>query len=124
MRAILTRIAMITLLFSTASIVIPLSIERPSEALGSSRCPDGYHRSPSGDCERVGDLSDNLSRCPDGYHRSPSGDCERVTDGSPVSDSSNNDDVSDDDGNDIESRSDNLEDLFILMKIPQWNHGS
>jgi|SRR5918994_1450673 hypothetical protein len=99
MRAILTRIAMITLLFSTASIVIPLSIERPSEALGSSRCPDSYHRSPSGDCERV-------------------------TDGSPVSDSSNNDDVSDDDGNDIESRSDNLEDLFILMKIPQWNHGS
>jgi hypothetical protein len=112
MRAMLARIAMITFLFSTASIVIPLSIERPSEASGSSRCPDGYHRSPSGDCERVGDLSDNLSRCPDGYHRSPTGDCERVTDGSPVSDSSNNDDDSDDDDNDVESRSDNLEDLF------------
>src|SRR5918994_194220 len=90
MRAMLARIAMITLLFSTASIVIPLSIERSSEALGSSRCPDGYHRSPSGDCEKVSDLPDNLPRCPDGYHRSPSGDCEKVTDGSPVSDSSNN----------------------------------
>jgi hypothetical protein len=80
MRAILARIAMITLLFSTASIVIPLSIERPSEALGSSRCPDGYHRSPSGDCESV-------------------------QGGSSASESSSNNDDDDDDG--IDSESDN-----------------
>ena len=45
----------------------------------SNRCPDGSHRSPSGDCERVTDTS-GMERCPDGSHRSPSGDCERVTD--------------------------------------------
>jgi hypothetical protein len=43
----------------------------------SSRCPDGYHRSPSGDCERVTDTS-GMPRCPNGYHRSPDGDCEYV----------------------------------------------
>ena len=43
------------------------------------RCPDGTHRSPSGDCERVRDLPD-LPRCPDGYHRSPGGHCEAVRD--------------------------------------------
>ncbi len=40
----------------------------------SSICPEGYHRSPSGDCERVTDTP----RCPEGYHRSPSGDCEYI----------------------------------------------
>jgi hypothetical protein len=41
----------------------------------SSRCPDGYHRSPSGLCEY--DINAvGLPRCPDGYHRSPSGICE------------------------------------------------
>jgi hypothetical protein len=44
---------------------------------GSSRCPDGYHRSPSGDCERVIDTR-GMPRCPNGFHRSPDGDCERV----------------------------------------------
>ncbi len=44
---------------------------------GSSRCPDGYHRSPSGDCERATDTR-GMPRCPNGYHRSPDGDCEYV----------------------------------------------
>jgi hypothetical protein len=48
-----------------------------SDDEGSSRCPNGYHRSPSGDCERVTDTS-GMPRCPNGYHRSPDGDCERV----------------------------------------------
>jgi hypothetical protein len=43
----------------------------------NSRCPNGYHRSPSGDCERVTDTR-GMPRCPNGYHRSPDGDCERV----------------------------------------------
>ncbi|CAN5516168.1 hypothetical protein BH18THE2_BH18THE2_22340 [soil metagenome] len=44
------------------------------------RCPNGYHRSPSGNCERVRDLPDDLPRCPNGFHRSPDGDCEAVRD--------------------------------------------
>ena len=52
------------------------SSSSPSSS-GSSRCPDGYHRSPSGDCERVTDTR-GMPRCPDGYHRSPSGNCEYV----------------------------------------------
>ena len=43
-----------------------------------ARCPNGYHKSPSGDCEKVTD-TEGLPRCPDGYHRSPDGDCERVS---------------------------------------------
>jgi hypothetical protein len=43
----------------------------------SSRCDDGSHRSPSGDCERVTNTK-GMPRCDDGYHRSPSGHCERV----------------------------------------------
>jgi hypothetical protein len=42
-----------------------------------ARCPNGYHKSPSGDCERVIDTK-GMPRCPNGYHRSPDGDCERV----------------------------------------------
>ena len=42
-----------------------------------ARCPNGYHKSPSGDCEKV-THSGGLPRCPDGYHRSPDGDCEIV----------------------------------------------
>ena len=43
----------------------------------SARCPNGYHKSPSGDCEKVIDTK-GMPRCPNGYHRSPDGDCERV----------------------------------------------
>lgn len=43
-----------------------------------ARCPNGYHKSPSGDCERVIDTK-GMPRCPNGYHRSPDGDCERVS---------------------------------------------
>ena len=42
-----------------------------------ARCPNGYHRSPSGDCEKD-DKPKGLPRCPNGYHRSPSGKCEKV----------------------------------------------
>ena len=43
-----------------------------------ARCPNGYHKSPSGDCEKVTDTK-GMPRCPDGYHRSPDGDCEKVS---------------------------------------------
>lgn len=53
-------------------------------SIAEARCPNGYHMSPSGDCERVTNTG-GLPRCPDGYHRSPSGDCEQVTSGEPDS---------------------------------------
>lgn len=43
-----------------------------------ARCPDGYHKSPSGDCEKVINTK-GMPRCPDGYNRSPDGDCEKVS---------------------------------------------
>ena len=36
--------------------------------------------SPSGECEKV-THTDGLPRCPNGYHSSPSGDCEEVYSG-------------------------------------------
>lgn len=53
-----------------------------------ARCPDGYHMSSSGDCEKVPHTGGGLPRCPDGYHRSPSGDCEQVSSGEPEGTSS------------------------------------
>jgi Staphylococcal nuclease homologue len=50
-----------------------------------ARCQNGYHKSPSGDCEKV-THGGGLPRCPDGFHRSPDGDCERVSPGSSQSD--------------------------------------
>ncbi|MGC1134473.1 MAG: thermonuclease family protein [Nitrososphaeraceae archaeon] len=45
-----------------------------------ARCPNGFHKSPSGDCEKV-THSGGLPRCPNGFLRSPDGDCERVSSG-------------------------------------------
>jgi hypothetical protein len=42
-----------------------------------ARCPNGTHKSPSGDCEAVVS-HEGLSRCPNGFHRSPGGNCEEV----------------------------------------------
>ena len=42
-----------------------------------ARCPNGFHKSPSGDCEKVTN-NKGKPRCPNGYHRSPDGDCEKV----------------------------------------------
>jgi len=62
-----------------------------------ARCKNGYHKSPSGDCEKVTDTK-GMPRCPDGFHRSPDGDCESVRD--------DNDDEDKDDGNKDEDFSD------------------
>ena len=43
-----------------------------------ARCPNGTHKSPSGDCEAVLPHT-GLPRCPNGFHRSPSGNCEEVS---------------------------------------------
>jgi endonuclease YncB( thermonuclease family) len=59
------------------------------------RCPNGYHKSPSGDCEKVTDTK-GMPRCPNGYHRSPDGHCEKVSKGS-----SESFDIDDDDDDDF-----------------------
>lgn len=66
----------------------PLSVD--------ARCPNGYHKSPSGDCEKV-THSGGLPRCPNGFHRSPDGDCERVSSGSSGNSGSDSDGEEDDD---------------------------
>lgn len=66
-----------------------------------ARCPNGYHKSPSGNCERV-THSGGLPRCPDGFHRSPDGDCERVYSGNSHSDESS-ESVEGDENNDNSS---------------------
>jgi len=48
-----------------------------------ARCPNGTHRSPSGDCETIVPHT-GLPRCPNG---SPSRDCEQVSPSSPSSES-------------------------------------
>ena len=58
--------------FTTISLLFPILQEV------DGRCPNGYHKSPSGDCEKVTDTK-GMPKCPDGYHRSPDGDCEKVS---------------------------------------------
>jgi hypothetical protein len=66
-----------------ASIIMPTSIT-------IARCPNGMHKSPSGDCETVIPHT-GLPRCPNGYHRSPSGDCEQISSSSSSPSSDSND---------------------------------
>jgi len=56
----------------------------------SARCPNGSHKSPSGDCEKY-KPHEGLERCPNGSHRSPDGDCEKVSESDDSSSSYNND---------------------------------
>ena len=60
--------------------------------VAEARCPNGYHKSPSGDCERVVSHEGKLPRCPNGFHRSPDGDCERVADNNGNDGNNNNED--------------------------------
>jgi hypothetical protein len=55
-----------------------------------ARCPNGTHKSPSGDCEAVVPHT-GLPRCPNGFHRSPSGNCEEVSPSSSPPSSGSND---------------------------------
>ena len=55
-----------------------------------ARCPNGSHKSPSGDCEKVAD-NKGKPRCPNGYHRSPDGDCEKADDNNNYDNGDNKD---------------------------------
>jgi endonuclease YncB( thermonuclease family) len=89
----------IVLLSLVPAIIHPQSLD--------ARCPNGTHKSPSGDCEKV-THSGGLPRCPDGYHRSPDGDCERVSSESSggTRNSESKDDQNDDEDNSDERRKD------------------
>lgn len=46
-----------------------------------ARCPNGYHRSPSGHCEKVGGSNGSSKKCPSGYHKDENtGKCMKVSD--------------------------------------------
>jgi hypothetical protein len=60
-----------------------------------ARCKNGYHKSPSGDCEKVTDTK-GMPRCPDGFHRSPDGDCESVSGNKDEEEEDEEDDKDDD----------------------------
>ncbi|HEY7227198.1 MAG TPA: thermonuclease family protein [Nitrososphaeraceae archaeon] len=78
-------------LFSLLSLTLVIYVILPAEYYeASARCPNGYHKDESGECEKVVN-NKGQPRCPNGYHRSPDGDCEKVSDdnnsGSKKSDS-------------------------------------
>jgi hypothetical protein len=73
-------------LISFVITILILSVLPTSIKIASARCPNGTHRSPSGDCEQVVPHS-GLPRCQNGFHRSPNGTCEQV--GSQSSSSNN-----------------------------------
>ena len=72
--ALLTSIVLLT---CTSAMLLLSMFVFPYSIASEVRCPNGFHKSPSGDCEKVMHAG-TLPRCPDGYHRSPIGDCERV----------------------------------------------
>lgn len=115
-------INLLTLLLVSSSLsIILLSIE-PHEA-AFARCPNGYHKSPSGDCEKVVDLPDNLPKCPDGSHRSPDGDCEKVTVSSSstttAAGSSNSDyDIDLENSDDISTNNNNNDENYNANVLP------
>lgn len=58
-------------------VILIFSILPTSITITFARCPNGTHKSPSGDCETVVPHA-GLPRCPNGFHRSPNGTCEQV----------------------------------------------
>lgn len=60
------------------SLLLSMSVTTtPDKNQAFARCPNGTHKSPSGDCETVVPHA-GLPRCPNGFHRSPGGICEQV----------------------------------------------
>jgi hypothetical protein len=60
-----------------SSLLISMPATTPGKNQAFARCPNGTHKSPSGDCETVV-LHAGLPKCPNGFHRSPGGICEQV----------------------------------------------
>ena len=66
------------LLFAILLIASPILINMNINLQhADSRCSNGTHKSPSGDCEKI-TQSKEKPKCPNGYHISPDGDCEEA----------------------------------------------
>jgi hypothetical protein len=60
-----------------SSLLLSMSVNTPDKNQAFARCPNGTHKSPSGDCETIVPHA-GLPRCPNGFHRSPGGICEQA----------------------------------------------
>ena len=87
---------LVLLIFLVSSSLLTVVIQHHQ---AFARCPNGTHKSPSGDCETVVPYK-GLSRCPNGFHRSPSGDCEPVTSSSESSEGGSSSESTNSDQND------------------------
>jgi len=70
----------IVMLGCISAVLLSLILITANSPAAEARCPDGYHMSPSGDCEKV-THSGGLQRCPSGYNRKKTGNCEQVSSG-------------------------------------------
>jgi hypothetical protein len=86
----MTSVKITYVLICFAVVTLIFSMIMPTSVRVLARCPNGTHKSPSGDCETVVPHT-GLPRCPNGFHRSPSGDCEEVSSSSSPSSGSNDD---------------------------------
>jgi hypothetical protein len=69
------KFVLFAILLIASPTVINLDINLQHAA--DSRCSNGTHKSPSGDCEKL-TQNKGKPKCPNGYHRSPDGDYEKV----------------------------------------------
>lgn len=70
-------VSIISIILVSCLLFLSMSTIAPDKNQAFARCPNGTHKSPSGDCETVVSHT-GLPRCPNGFHRSPSGICEQV----------------------------------------------
>src|SRR5438876_8391535 len=70
-------VSIISIILVTCFLLLTMSAITPDKNQAFARCPNGTHKSPSGDCETVVPHA-GLPRCPNGFHRSPSGICEQA----------------------------------------------
>jgi hypothetical protein len=81
-------VSILSIIIVSCLLLLTMSAVTPDKNQAFARCPNGTHKSPSGDCETVIPHA-GFPRCPNGFHRSPSGICEQV--GSSSSSSSSSD---------------------------------
>jgi hypothetical protein len=76
--ALLTVILLLFSSSSSSSSNLPFGLNQAHGQISFPECPNGYNRSPNGNCEQDLGLS-GLQRCPNGYQRSPLGICESTS---------------------------------------------
>jgi hypothetical protein len=87
-----------------------------------ARCPNGTHKSPSGDCEAVVPHT-GLPRCPNGFHKSPSGNCEEVSSLSSPPSGSNDGSASTEDDGSVASTTPSSPSRITPSSVPTSSNG-